>query len=295
MNPILQQIRNGGWCGKINPEDYHALKGETVVSKSTLWEYMASPYNFRQNQLAGVKKESSGFAWGNLIDCLFLTPALLDSQYVIEKKLSGATKAGKEQAERISMTGKQLLDPDVYMEAIKAERLLREHVEMYGIERFETQIGMGMQVVIDIDGTPVSLSVLGLLDMRPEELGVLRDLKTTRLDISNERALMYAITDFGYHVQAAMYLDLWNILHPDDQRERFEFIFQESRPHYRVRTVELEPEAIQKGREAYNKALRQYARSIALNDWPGAHLTIATLGLTYGEQAKDYTTEGGAA
>jgi hypothetical protein len=88
---------------------------------------------------------------------------------------------------------------------------------------------------------------------------------------------------FGYHQQAAFYLDALTWLGLDNGRApRFVFVAQEKEPPYLVTIAEPDDEAIEWGRELNRDALRTYARCTATGEWPGydhGPTGIATLSL----------------
>lgn len=104
------------------------------------------------------------------------------------------------------------------------------------------------------------------------------DWKTTE-DASPE-AFAKTIARFGYHVQAAFYLDGWaaateTVANPDA------FIFgalETKRPH-ELAFYYADPEMIQEGRITYRHWLRKYAYCLTKNDWPGYAPEISRVSL----------------
>lgn len=64
-----------------------------------------------------------------------------------------------------------------------------------------------------------------------------------------------------------MYLDGLNTLAPHDRK--FVFVAVEKEPPYAVAVYELEEDALQLGRDDYQKHLAQYAECVKTNRWPG--------------------------
>jgi hypothetical protein len=106
------------------------------------------------------------------------------------------------------------------------------------------------------------------LDWLPDTDGgqlVVPDYKTT---VSAEpRAISKAITNYGYYMQNAWYVDG---LHALDVAEdiSFVFIFQEKTAPYLVTVAELDAEAVLVGRKRNDEALDIYAQCIATETWP---------------------------
>lgn len=88
------------------------------------------------------------------------------------------------------------------------------------------------------------------------------DLKKVRRGGASESEFAKTCVDFGYHIQAAFYLDLTGA-------SRFVFCAVEDEPPYAANLIELDAEAVALGRSAYRRALQAYAACVASGDWPG--------------------------
>lgn len=95
---------------------------------------------------------------------------------------------------------------------------------------------------------------------------------------ANPTAFRKSAGDYGYHQQAAWYLDgLREVEISDDAA--FLFIVQQKTPPFLVSVVQLEPEAIELGRRQNRIAIDTYAQCAADNKWPGYDEGIHTVGL----------------
>lgn len=72
----------------------------------------------------------------------------------------------------------------------------------------------------------------------------------------------------GYFRQSAYYLDAWNELNPNEQKESFIFIAAEKFPPYAIQVFALRKEDIESGRKAYQKDLNTLIHCIKHNEWP---------------------------
>jgi hypothetical protein len=95
--------------------------------------------------------------------------------------------------------------------------------------------------------------------------GVITDYKTAAS--ADPGAFARAAASFGYHMQAAWYLDLWHDL--GEPIERFAFIVQEKTPPYLVEVIELDEDALDLGRRRNALALQVYRDCRAAGLWPG--------------------------
>lgn len=119
--------------------------------------------------------------------------------------------------------------------------------------------------------TGVVVPVKCLIDVVPSSdgafSGCLSDFKTARNGALGSWARF--VHGFGYHIQAGMYLDLWEAANPDDKREEWRIFGCESERPYEPFKRFLSLEFICLGRIAYQNALRRYAKCLASNSWPG--------------------------
>jgi hypothetical protein len=103
------------------------------------------------------------------------------------------------------------------------------------------------------------------LDIAPEG-NFLADVKTCE-DAGED--FSKTIFTFGYYMQAAFYIDLWNILHPHDPKTHFVFIAVEKSAPYAVRVVRLSQRCIEAGRGTYLQRLTRYVECTQSGQWPG--------------------------
>lgn len=82
--------------------------------------------------------------------------------------------------------------------------------------------------------------------------------------------LLRQVLDYGYHQQAAWYLDGIEALGLCDHEAgpAFIFLFQEKKPPYAMRLVQLPDSAIDMGRVMNAKAMDMFARGVETNVWP---------------------------
>jgi len=96
---------------------------------------------------------------------------------------------------------------------------------------------------------------------------VIADLKTTQ-DPSPD-AFARSVARFGYHRQAAMYVDALQAVEPDAEIH-FVIIAVRSRFPFEVATHVIEADELRQGRREYRRALQDLARRREQNDWRAA-------------------------
>jgi hypothetical protein len=118
-----------------------------------------------------------------------------------------------------------------------------------------------------------------MVDHLPHDDGrrpILVDLKTTT--DAGPPALGRTVAQYGYHQQAAWYLDGYRALHPGSD-PAFLFTFVEKEPPHLVSVIELDQHALIVGAELNRRALQIYAECKATGTWPGHSPEIELVGL----------------
>ncbi len=279
---LSNPLTNGKIIGSnIDSKDYHrqnAKRGEKdfVMSRGELFEFAKCPHRW----LMGYEEEETkAIQWGSLMDCMALTPERFESDYAITPAVYKDAKTGEEKPWnwnanvckewRRQHRGKQLVKPETVAEAKKAVSVLMADLPIRGLIK-----GSQRQVMVTAEyhdkETGVVVSIKTLIDVCPVKASPfdesLADLKTT-----NSAALgswTQHVYKFGYHWQAAMYLDAYNCA-GDDKRIEFLHIVQENYSPFETGRRLLSQEYVELGRLAYLAALTRYCRCLATGKWPG--------------------------
>ncbi len=96
------------------------------------------------------------------------------------------------------------------------------------------------------------------------------DIKTTRS--VEDFSWRSDCAKYGYHQQAAFYLDGLDALAP--HKRRFIHVAVEKESPHCVRVFELDDSAIEEGRRKYRRALEMYAEGLKSGEWPGYDVGI---------------------
>lgn len=297
-----------------NPAGYHkqeAQRGslEYFVSPSSLKEFMRCPQRWH----AGYNSPSgSAQRWGNLLDCGLLTRDQFESRYVIRpetylddilkcpvcgsvsdaktcrkcneaRKLETVEKEWSSNAKQCALwihsqqlQGLEVISPseaaacDAAIDRLKADEIIALFLE--SCER---------QVLVQGEwhdpATGLVILVRCLIDLEPRketEFGLcLGDVKTT---FNCGPQFGRHAHKFGYHIQAAFDLDLYNAATGED-RNTWCLVAQESFPPYQIgrkmfaSDMDAQPDGmggfITLGRSEYRRALANYAWSVKNGIW----------------------------
>ena len=254
---------------EVSSADYHTLlkcnradifAPESYLSKSVLWELNSSSlfkWRFHPREFS----PTPAMQWGSLVDCLTTTPELVEEEIRISPFSSYRTKEAKDWRDKQLAVGKTIITQQQFDEGVKASEMLMQ-TNVQSAEIFD---GSLKQVII---GAKISgVQFKGLVDLAPVGKDYLVDLKTTGMDFTLE-GFSKAIANFGYHVQAGLYLALWNSTHPADTRQRFKIVWQSSQPPYEVCVTELHRDEIAAGLKTALRLLGKLKHAAQEDHWP---------------------------
>jgi hypothetical protein len=252
---------------EVSPRDYHKrltldrsniFSPDSWLSKSRLWELKSSSlqkWRYHQKDFT----PTASMQWGTMIDAYITTPDEVSEIIVYNPYPDFRTKAAQELRDSSIAQGKIIISRDEQARVEEAVSILHADPVAGPVIRDSAK-----QVVLLNKVKGVNFK--GLVDLVPIKSKCLYDLKTTgKLTV---KGIESAITDFGYHVQAALYLKLWNACNPDDQRDRFRFIWQSSEAPYEVAVTELPTADIEAGEEWAAFQIDRLKKATESNIWP---------------------------
>ena len=111
------------------------------------------------------------------------------------------------------------------------------------------------------------------------ETGMLSDLKST----ADCTSFGTSIFKFRYHMQAAVYLDWTNEtlrqIDMEPRYDKFSFVAVEKTPPYGILAGVLDAEDIERGRQAYQRAMRRLSWCLENDRWPGYSAVVQGISL----------------
>jgi hypothetical protein len=256
------------WIGPPLHMDILSYHRHAGISKSKLDSIAQSPLHYWAKWLDPNRVESEptpAMEFGTAVHTAVLEPDRFTFDYQLAPDVSRTTKAGKAAWEEAAAGGKKLLKADEWhqIEAIRAS--IFAHPMAGKILRASGRAERSF-----IADCPQS----GLqLKSRPDYLtdsGWIVDLKTT-VDAS-ARSFQRSCANFRYHVQAAHYLNVYQLCTGEPARG-FIFIAVEKTAPYAVQVFEASPTFIQVGAAEVRRNLTALARAIDSYPidvpWPG--------------------------
>lgn len=249
-------------------EEYHGGEG---VSKSTLWTlWTKTPFHAR----FGAKKTSAAFDFGKVAHIAILEPDTLEERVTKGPAARGNSNEWKHAQDYAAAAGTILLKPDDYDKAMLVRDLAATVPEL--------EIMRAGNTIIETSAYHVDEETGILTKTRPDIYNVdhkiMADIKN--MADASEWAFMRDVGKFGYHMQHAMYSDVWAKGAEMDVDAFFFITFEKSEPPM-VAVYELTPSAIAEGYAQYRAALERYAECFNSETWPGYHTGIRKIGLRY--------------
>lgn len=255
---IIQNLGEEYYKKTATPKD---LSGP--VSKSLLWDFNRSPYKWFNGRKE--KESTPAMRTGTLFHTACLEPHKLELEYIVSPYSDFRTKEAREW--RDSMTNLQVVTADEYIKAESAGYAFRKNPAIEHLPDYRTEVA----VFAEVFGTPCKC----MIDLVPDSTLSLIDLKTTQ-SIESVEQLTSLIINRGYHWQAALYLDLWNMASGDNRTE-FMFVFMETDRPFEMANILLDEDFIQLGREGYMNALAKWNQCVQTNTFPPAIDGIQTI------------------
>lgn len=261
MDVILKKEKKMATIQKIPDADYHAMHDH--VSASMMKAMAKSPAHCQAmlHHDDEQKKESESFIFGRALHLLVLEgPDSMLKQFDI-KHFSWATKEGKLEQKRFDDAGQMPLTVS-QMTIINAMRIaIFKHPVardlLNGASHFEDAILWQDEAT----GMPCRC--------KPDAMGAsfIADLKSCT-DASPSAFARDAIK-YGYHIQAAHYLNGFKALRPEVEDPKFYFLAVEKEPPFAVGVYEFDAESMTFAHEKTAELLDFYAQCKNIDVWPG--------------------------
>ena len=235
------------------------------VSKSLLWDFNESPYKWRHST---GKEVTKAMDLGTLIHSAILEPetALTDIASVSPFP-DFRTKAAQEWRDDQREMGRMIVTDADIRAASGCEQVFAED--------YAQRFGVGYKSEVAVFAEIGATQIKGMIDLVPDSLDLLVDLKTTAR-IGSLREITNTIISRGYHWQSALYVDLWNAA-SGEKRNRFVICFIEVTEPYETAWVEVSQELIEAGRAGYMNALAKWQSCVAIDVWPRQHEGITLI------------------
>lgn len=218
--------------------DQEYFQDRKYVTNSQLTKLAKSPQHL-QAYYEGQNESSTSFDLGSALHLAILEPEKFEETVIV---FAGKTRGVKYNKFVEENEGKIVILENEMVDLIGMKEAINNNGEaMHYINNSEKEI---VETWTDADSL---VQCKGKADMVGRDF--IADLKTTK-DV-DPRRFRYSCYDYGYHRQAAFYLDGF-------KKERFIFVCVEKKPPYRIGIFDTSDEFIEQGREGYKELLHQY-------------------------------------
>lgn len=262
----------------VTPSEYHSRKfnPKLLPDINAAGPISASVLSSSRNPLVFLTKDTQRTTkfmdWGNLVDCLWLTPNDLVNQFVVlpddaprdNRHLRNAKAPKQETLDSIAWwdnfdqkcIGKTLITPEKLAEAKNAVEMLKNHdlasdiydqsLKQVAIRGFSEQLGLNVKSMMDLYPKLNSTFCRCTVDFK------------TRADVS-ERGMSNAIFEFEYGMKMAFYKDMAEEVDGCERPDTL-LIFQRSSYPYDIHVRKIANHDIEIGRQLYLKRIEKILR-----------------------------------
>jgi len=254
------EIIKPGVYRDMSNDAYHSSAG---ISKSGLSLIQKCPALYYDRYIIGNKSEPTpAMVTGSATHKMVFEPGTFNDEFAVAPKVDKRTKAGKAEYAEFEQesVGKIVIDAKSFDEIEAIAFSVRTHKSAASF----LDDGIAEASIFHIDQTFKQLVKVRPDWMRPQ--GIIVDLKTTT-DASKE-AFSMACANFGYDMQAAMYIDIATAV-TGIEYHTFVFIVVEKTAPYQVAIYFADNEMLSIGRDKYNEAMTSYVEMVERNYWPG--------------------------
>jgi exodeoxyribonuclease VIII len=254
------------WRNDLSNESYQN-DFRSYMSSSDIRRLLRSPAHYKNPS----RMESPAMAFGSLVHTFVLEPHIAEARYRTKSDVDGRTKEGKAvrdwEASLAAQQGIEFVNRADYDAATSIAASVRTH--------------LGASALLASGLAEVSGTVEGFCNVnvriRPDYLtdGHIIDLKTT-VDGRSD-AFSRSVMTFGYHIQAAFYVDVAQAL--DGNKRDFYWVAVEKEAPFAVAVYKASDAMLEYGRTQYKRAIELYKECASLDLWPAYSQQIQQLEL----------------
>ena len=260
----------------VTNQEYHADKALSSSKVKKLLTGTAASFKYHLDNPESI--ESDALLRGSVLHAMLLEPLKFMDYFVFEtSELKDKTKLAKnggskedwDNLKKYAEHGKiPLVKYDMYKDCTGMRNSVQAHPWWKNIADHAVN---EISLFSEIEGIPVKARYDSLLDEKH-----IIDLKTSK-NVLNTASIQRSIVDYGYHLSAAMYIEVGKSL--GLEVDGFTWAFVEINAPYSCRFVEASAKMLDVGRDEFYKCLRKIKQCQESNNWPGYTLKIDKIDL----------------
>lgn len=246
-------------------EEYHSSEG---VSKTGLWSlYTKTPFHYRHV----VRKPSPAFDIGKAAHIAILEPERLDKA-VMRGPVDRRGNKWKEAQDEAEHFGRLLLTEKDHDTAL----IIRDLAATVPQIRLMQSGEFMNEASAYHDDEETGVTVRCRPDIYNKTHSLIGDIKN--MSDASPAAFSRDAGKFGYHMQDAVYTDVWSRGTGMDVDGFFFIVFEKSDPPM-VACYELDAPSVEEGYAVYRAALAKYVECRDRDEWPGYPSDIQRIGI----------------
>jgi hypothetical protein len=254
---------------------YERIPG--VANKSALDKIHRSPATYQAWVTGADEEDNEALAFGRAFHTATLEPKVFASTYTVEPDFGDCRKTDNKRTRdmwRAENARKTFLSPKDMATILGMRDAVRAH-PIAG----ELLTGGVAEVTAKWTDPETGLTCKARVDYLRRDLQTLVDLKSTQ----DARPLAFAksCANYGYHRQAAFYVDGCNEAAGAEVADTFVFVAVEKTAPYLVALLEIDEDGISKGRESIRADLHTFKECIENDTWPGYPAEVQTISLPH--------------
>jgi hypothetical protein len=247
-------------------EEYHA---SAPVSKSKLWKlWSKTPFHARYE----ANKEADHYDIGTAAHYAILEPDTFEQRVLRGPDVRRNTKEWKAFTDMCAHAQAIGLKGEDY-DGVIAIRDLAHTIPELDTMRTGNVIVEQSAYATDEE---YKVEVKTRPDMFNTDTRIMLDVKN--MASASAFSFQKSIGAYGYHMQHAAYVDIWQQATGLEVEAFFFVVFEKSKPPA-VQLFELSPSAIAEGHAIYRKALERWAQCSEADEWPGYPGGVQQIGL----------------
>lgn len=236
----------------MSNSDYHK---HAAVSRSQLWKFYSKTPAHSQEKVI----PTSAMDFGSGLDCALLEPDIFDTKIIRGPE----DRRGKKWSDLVTaLPHCIILTATDYDNVLRARDSARKHPL---IKKFMDSVPQYQRSAFAIDeATGLQLRVRP--DAYSPSMELMIDLKTSRF--INQFQWEGQATDLGYHLQEAMYSEVWQ-KSGGGNVSAFAFFVIENEAPFSAQVFEFKPESVEEGKAILRTVLPKWKTCSDAGIWPG--------------------------
>ncbi len=254
-------------------KDYHGIPS---ISVSGLKKIKQSPAHYKY---AEEKEPTDAMLFGTAYHCFILEPEKFEKEYYIfdDAAICGALIAKGAKSPRATNDYKTWLKSE---ESFSDGKIIIDRAEHEKLKAMKERLFSHPYAKMLLTNGRPEVGITGILQTMAGEITIklkpdyIKDIKHIVVDLKTAAdasldGFTRAAADQDYHIQAAFYSDIVELMNADQRPVTFVFIAQEKTAPFAFNLFECSPQFIAQGRYEYEMLLQLYKYCLDNDKWPG--------------------------